>query len=92
MNLPQLISVTPAPPVCGQTAKICYDFAGAPPGTNQVTLEVQFDPPNGPTQQIQLTLTEPCAEVDVPADASTLEITDLNGHSRTWRGLCDPGP
>lgn len=91
MNLPQLFTVTPDPPVCGQPVKICYNFDGAPPGTNTVTVRVKFTPP-GTSQDYQLTLTEPCVQVDVPGEANFLDILDLNGHSRAWQSVCDPGP
>jgi hypothetical protein len=64
--------------VQGGTVRICYDFDGS--GLTQTRLTVTFTPGN---QTAEYTVTEanPCVNVTVPANATSILVHDVDGTS-----------
>lgn len=76
------ISITPDPPVAGQSATICYDFENSGE-TGTVKLQVTWTMADGTEQSetIKVDPTDPCEQVDVDKDARFLNVQDLTGGS-----------
>lgn len=76
--LPDLISISPDPPVAGQPLKICFAFSKGDP--SPIDLNVEFTTSNGVTSQIvQVSESQPCATITVPSDGFGITITDPTG-------------
>jgi hypothetical protein len=74
----QRITLNPANPVQGGTVRICYDFLGT--DLIQTTLTVTFTP-GGQTTQHVVTETDPCFDIDVPGNATSIVVHDEDGDS-----------
>lgn len=82
---PDLISVDPDPMQSGQEAEICYAFAEGV--TSPVTLRITWTLEDGTSvQEITLSTESPCKKLMVPADAKSVNITDLSGQSTDYGG------
>lgn len=85
---PTLISITPKPPIAGQSATVCYDFE---PGQAALELSLTwFDEDGekiGDTIILDVSPESPCVTVDVPADADSYTIQDDSGKSAGISGF-----
>lgn len=85
---PDLITCTPDPPVAGQPVEICFKFSSGDP--SPITLSVVFTlKPNGSSSaNVQVSESQPCATITVPANADGMLVTDPTGTSapfgRNW--------
>jgi hypothetical protein len=71
------ISFNPDPPEQGMALTICYDFSQL--GISSTTLRVAFTP--GGASDHPVSKTDPCVEVQVPANAEAILVEDLSGYS-----------
>ena len=85
--MPQLISVTPDPPVAGQNMTVCYDFDGT--GLTETHLDVHFNPAGG-SVGVHLTTVKPCATIRCPDGAGGVAIEDQDGQSDDWMSPVTP--
>lgn len=72
------ISLNPQDPVQDKDVTICYDFNGS--GLTQTTLEVSFSP-GSDTADYTVTADNPCVTIHVPANATSIIVTDQSGVS-----------
>ena len=85
----ELISVSPDPPVQGQSAEICYDFDGT--SHTQVQLDFTWTPSSITSpSSITVTKDEPCKSITIPSNATTLTIEDTTDVSDNWSGTITP--
>lgn len=84
--LPDLITISPDPPVPGQDAEICFKFAEGHP--SPISLEVTWTPVVGQasTVTVQVSREAPCVKVHVPSNAATFLIVDQSGTSAALGG------
>lgn len=87
-----LITVTPDPPVAGQSATICYDFSKLENPPASITLSLTWSPSSvtGPTT-VTVTPTQHCVTITVPDDATGLTVDDPTDNSLPWDGPVAPG-
>ena len=85
--MPDLITLKPDPPIQGQDVEICYDF---PQGVDEVDLKVTFTP--GGTTTHRVTAADPCVDVPVPDDATTILVQDMSGASADKAAPVVPTP
>lgn len=70
-----LLSISPKPPTQGGEATICIEFA---PGVESPqTVKVRWSPDGSET--FQLTSSQPCRTVDVPANAESYNVSNPGG-------------
>ena len=85
----QLISVTPDPPVAGESLTICYSASAAnPPPSLNITLT-----PPGPPDEVRVPPNQDprCETITVPLNATNILIDDPSGQSQSFGSAVRPG-
>ena len=85
----QLISVTPDPPVAGESLTICYSASAANP---PASLDITWTPP-GPPDEVSVPPNQDprCETITVPLSADSILIDDPSGQSQSFGSLVQPG-
>ncbi len=71
--MPPTISLSPLPPVQGQTATICYSG-----GTLPITLQIVWTPPGVGPSTVTIDA-DGCTDITIPDSATSISIRDEEG-------------
>ena len=84
----QLISVTPDPPVAGESLTICYSASVTPP----ICLDLTWVP-TGPPDSVPIPPNQDprCKTITVPLNATSILIDDPSGQSQSFASSVLPG-